>query len=132
MRKLIKKILKESDDMDWIREIKTSIPFEEAEVGHHYNVHITNVEGFNKALQDCNYWANSFSVEPIDANRVIQAKVLGTSIEVYDSIYCDDNDFIPYWPSMKLSLDLELLDGNGKRLLSHSFASGDLIQLQEQ
>ena len=117
--------LKESDEWDWVREIKTSIPFEEAEVGHHYNVHITNVEGFNIALDDCE--------ELVDANSVSQVKVLRGSMEQYHSIYCyHENDFIPYWPSKKFSLNLALLDGNGKRLLSHWFASGDLIQLQEQ
>jgi hypothetical protein len=114
----------ESDDLQWIRDIKPYIPFEEAKVGHHYNINITNVDGFNKALDDCE--------ELFDIDRVVQAKVLLGSMEQYHSIYCYDNDFIPYWPSKKFSLNLKLLDGNGKRLLSHWFASGDLIQLQEQ
>jgi len=116
--------LKESDDLQWIRDIKPSIPFEEAKVGHHYNINITNVDGFNKALDDCE--------ELFDIDRVVQAKVLLGSMEQYHSIYCYDNDFIPYWPSKKFSLNLKLLDGNGKQLLRHWFASGDLIQLQEQ
>lgn len=51
MRKLIKKILKESDELDWIRKVPDNVPFKDIEIGRTYRVETTEV--LNQAIEAC-------------------------------------------------------------------------------
>jgi hypothetical protein len=51
MRKLIKKILKESDELDWIKNVPDYVPFKDIEIGRTYRVETTEL--LNQAIKSC-------------------------------------------------------------------------------
>jgi hypothetical protein len=51
MRKLIKKILKESDELDWIRKVPGNVSFKDVEIGRTYRVETTEL--LNQAIKAC-------------------------------------------------------------------------------
>jgi hypothetical protein len=51
MRKLIKKILKESDELDWIKNVPDNVSFGDAEMKRTYKIKTTEV--FKEALKAC-------------------------------------------------------------------------------
>ena len=80
MRNLIKNILKESkDEFDWIREVPTTIPFEQAVIGKKYRIETTEV--LLGALEACDEsgWLY-YSTE---------AEVIDSDTKSYDNIFCD-------------------------------------------
>jgi hypothetical protein len=79
MRNLIKKILKESDEFDWIREVPTGVPFEQAVMGKKYRIETTEV--FKGALEACDEYEWLY-----DSTKV---EVIGFGIKEYDDIFCD-------------------------------------------
>jgi hypothetical protein len=80
MRNLIKNILKESkDEFDWIREVPTGVPFEQAVMGKKYRIETTEV--FKGALESCDEFEWLY-----DSTK---AEVIGFGIKEYDDIFCD-------------------------------------------
>jgi hypothetical protein len=80
MRNLIKKILRESkDEFDWIREVPTGVPFEQAVMGKKYRIETTEV--FKGALEACDEseWLY-YSTEAV---------VIGSGTKEYDDVFCD-------------------------------------------
>jgi hypothetical protein len=51
MRKLIKKILKESDELDWIKNVPDNVSFDDAETRQTYKIKTTEV--FKEVLKAC-------------------------------------------------------------------------------
>ena len=80
MRNLIKNILKESkDEFDWIREVPTTIPFEEAVIGKKYRIETTEVlMGALEACDESEWLYYSTEVEVIDSDT-----------KGYADIFCD-------------------------------------------
>ena len=80
MRNLIKNILKESkDEFDWIREVPTTIPFEDSVIGKRYRIETTEV--LISALEACDeseWLYNSTEAEVIDSDT-----------KGYADIFCD-------------------------------------------
>ncbi len=114
----IKKILRESDDMDWIRDVTPYISFEDAVEGETYRVGIKNWDRFEEMLEMCSEYDTH--VENIVYVNVYRAHELSC-----DEIYCDECD---YWEGKELCLDVIFLDSNKESILS-LWMSRDLIQL---
>ena len=79
MRNIIKKILKESDELDWIRAVPLNTPFEEAVVGETYRIETTEV--LRDAIEACE------AAEWPYKSR--EAKVIAKSMMYYNDIFCD-------------------------------------------
>lgn len=121
MRKLIKKILKESDELQWIKDIKPYVPFEDADLGTTYNVIINIDDEFLQALWDCG--------EDIDINDISYVKVADRQRVTSHDIYCDQEGKI-YWEGYEDCLLIYFYNKHDEAILSHWFAPDHLIQLQ--
>ena len=121
MRKLIKKILKESDDMQWIKDIKPYVSFEDADLGTTYNVIINIDEEFLQALWDCG--------EDINIKSISYVEVADRARVTSHDMYCDQEGKI-YWEGYEDCLLIKLYNKHGEVMLSHWFAPDHLIQLQ--
>jgi len=70
---------KEDDDFDWIREVPTGVPFEQAVIGRKYRIETTEVlMGALEACDELEWLYNSTEAEVIDS---------GT--KGYDTIFCE-------------------------------------------
>lgn len=80
MRNLIKNILKESEDVfDWIREVPTHVPFEQAVEGETYRIEPTKV--LMDAIEACD------AIEWPYKSR--EAKVMSIGWYKYNEVFCD-------------------------------------------
>ena len=79
MRNLIKNILKESDELDWIREVPLHVPFEQAVEGKTYRIETTEV--LRDAIEACD------GLEWPYKSR--EAKVITKSRHKYNAVFCD-------------------------------------------
>ena len=101
MRELIKKILKESDDWNWVKDVEASIPFKDVVLGTKYGIHFVNPKGFTWNAKQCGvdnaddlYFQTSY-VKAWKYDRLTS-----------NSIYCDDNRKTHYdysRPALELS-----------------------------
>jgi hypothetical protein len=121
---LINGVLNESDDMQWIEDIKPSrhVPFDEAVLGVMYGVLIDDELAFLKAIGDCDEEFDD--IDEID-HVVVYARDSNTVFE----IYCDAEGQI-YWEGSKECLQIYFYDKNDRQLLTHWFAPDHLIELQ--
>ena len=122
MRKLIKKILKESDELQWIKDIEPYIPFDEVVIGGKYAVQVMDSKLFEIALEGCGEEIYDIPL------YVIVEKILKLN---YDDIYCGDrdSDVVPHWDGVKECLDLTFYNKNGDYLVDHWLAPDGLIRL---
>jgi hypothetical protein len=67
------------DEFDWIREVPTGVPFEQAVIGRKYRIETTEV--FKGALEACDEYEWLY-----DSTKV---EVIGFGIKEYDDIFCD-------------------------------------------
>ena len=120
MRKLIKKILKESDDLQWIKDIEPYIPFDEVVIGGKYAVQV--MDNFEIALEGCGEEIYDIPL------YVIVEKILKLN---YDDIYCGDrySDVVPHWDGVKECLKLTFYNKHGDYLVDHWLAPDGLIRL---
>ena len=121
MRKLIKKILRESDDMEWIRDITPYIPFEDATIGETYRVEFKNWTRFEEMLDMCGEYGEG------DANTdyIAYVSVYDKSELFCEDIYCEVCD---YWVGKELCLGINFLNSDKESTLT-LWVSRDLIQL---
>ena len=118
MRKLIKKILNESDDFKWIEDITPHISFEDAVEGETYVTEIIDWTKFYDMLDMCQEY-------DVDAEDIVYANVLRVYELSCDEVYCDGCD---YWEGKELCLDIDFWDANEKSI-AKLWISRDLIQL---
>jgi len=121
MRKLIKKVLKESDDFGWIRDVEASIPFADVKVNRAYTLKVTNIEEFIKQARYCGVSLDISEDMAYNTSYVI-ALSYGTLPSV--SIYCDDNRRTHYHKS-KPSLELNFYDDDNKLIHSSYWVAED-------
>ena len=100
---LIGKPLNEGDDWDWVRDITSWIPFEEAQIGEVYNIEKDEVllDALNACGDyECMYY-DSVSAKVINKDHSMK----------YSDIYCgsENNDKV-------ISVMLEFIDGNDDRI----------------
>jgi hypothetical protein len=79
VRNIIKKILRESDDFDWIRDTgPTFVPFEDVSVGETYMAEPTDV--LRDAIEACNNYVGILKSKKVE--------VLNVDKLSYDQIFC--------------------------------------------
>ena len=116
--------LKESDELDWIRDIDPYIPFGDAQVGKWYGVQIMDRYLFEDVIDGC-----GDMIEGIPNYIIVNKK----AILNYNDVYCvnRDSNLIPYWDGTKECLKLEFYSKQGSFLLDHWLAPDDLIRLKD-
>ena len=122
MRKLIKKILKESDELQWIKDIEPYIPFDEVVIGGKYAVQVMDRYQFEIALEGC-------GEEIYDIPLYVIVEMIA-KLE-YGDIYCGgrNSDVVPHWYGMKECLKLTFYNKHGDYLVDHWLAPDGLIRL---
>jgi len=125
MRKLIKKILKESDDLQWIKDIEPYIPFDEVVIGGKYAVQVIDSNLFEIALEECGE-----EIYDIPRYVIVEKK----AILEYDDVYCGwqrgrNSDVAPHWDGIKECLELTFYNKHGDYLVDHWLAPDGLIRL---
>ena len=120
MRKLIKKILKESNELQWIKDIEPYIPFDEVVIGGKYAVQV--MDNFEIALEGCGEEIYDIPLYVI-VDRILELN--------YDDIYCGDrySDVVPHWDGVKECLKLTFYNKHGDYLVDHWLAPDGLIRL---
>ena len=116
--------LKESDELDWIRDIDPYIPFGDAQVGAKYGVQVMDRYLFEDVIDGC-----GDMIEGIPNYIIVNKK----AILNYNDVYCvnRDSNVIPYWDGTKECLRLEFYSKQGSFLLDHWLAPDDLIRLKD-
>ncbi len=120
MRKLIKKILKESNELQWIKDIEPYIPFDEVVIGGKYAVQV--MDNFEIALEGCGEEIYDIPLYVI-VDRILELD--------YDDIYCESrySDVVPHWDGVKECLKLTFYNKHGDYLVDHWLAPDGLIRL---
>lgn len=114
MRNLIKKILKEADVWDWVRESNPWISFEEAKEDHYYN--IEKSETLLDSLRSCGSSTTIYY-------EAVKAKVMSKAYIEYSYAHCgSDND------DEVLSLNLMFYNKNGYGIKSF-WVTEDMVTL---
>lgn len=117
MRNLIKKILKESDEWDWVRESKPEISFEEAKEDHYYKIEKSEV--LLDALMSC---ASSTAIY----YEAVKVRVISKEYIKYSEAYCgSEND------DEVLSLHLMFYNENGYGIKSF-WVTEDMVTLYDE
>ena len=113
--------LKESDDLQWIKDIEPYIPFDEVVIGGKYAVQVMDSIPFEIALEECGEEINDIPL------YVIVEKKLKLE---YDDIYCwgRNSDVVPHWDGIKECLKLTFYNKHGDYLLDHWLAPDGLIE----
>ena len=84
MRKLIKKILKESDDLKWIKDVKATVPFDQTKYSF-YTIEFIDPERFIWDAEQCG--VNNADDIVYDTEYV---KVLEKAYLESGAVYCGD------------------------------------------
>ena len=117
MRNLIKKILKEADEWDWVRESNPWITFEEAKEDQFYNVEVDEI--LLDVLRAC---ASSTAIY----YEAVKAQVMSKAYVQYSDVYCgSDND------DEVLSLNLMFYNENGYGINSF-WVTEDMVTLYDE
>jgi len=103
MRNLIKKILKEYDEWDWVRDTNPWISFEDAQIGEVYNIETDEV--LLDALNACGDYDGMY-YDSVSAEVINKDHSTG-----YSEVYCGSENH-----DKVISVMLEFIDGNDDRI----------------
>ena len=117
MRKLIKKILKESDDLKWIKDVKASIPFDEVNYTF-YRIEFIDDERFIWEAKKCGVDNAEDIVYDTDYVKVLEKTYLESG-----AVYCGDSNI--YYEGDKASLELNFYDTENKLIHSGYWVAED-------
>ena len=116
---LKKRILKELDDLDWIRDVEPFIPFGDVKVGELYKAEITDQALLNDVLENC-------SLDYLDGDNEYIVYVGGFNYNLTsEDIFCLDG----YFDGEKHSLHLTFYDMNDGTLATDLWVIEDLVKL---
>ena len=113
--------LKESDELDWIRDVEASIPFMDVELSRPYTLKVINVKEFIKQARHCGI---SLDIAEDMAYKTSYITALSTGALPSMSIYCDDNRKTHYHKS-KPALELNFYDDDNKLIQSSYWVAED-------
>lgn len=114
---LKKRILKELDDLDWIRDVKLFVPFGDVKVGELYKAEIIEQELLNDVIENC-------SLDYLDGdNEYIVYVDSANSNLTSEDIFCLDG----YFDGEKRSLHLTFYDMNDGTLVTDLWVIEDLV-----
>ena len=123
--KLIRKhnelnLLKESDDFNWIRDVKPNISFYDVKVDEKYNVELS--DDFYEALSQC--FGNLTPGELMGYKRTTNVRVIDRGMMKHSDVYCysgNDNDVI--------SLHLAFYNDNGTDIADSFWVTEEMVNL---
>jgi len=113
--------LKESDDMQWIRDVEPYVSFDNAEFNTKYGIIIEDEDVFYSSIEDCR--------EDIDIDSIDYVKVSNRARLRFWEVYCSIEPGVVEWQGYKKCLQIEFYDKHNWQVLSHWFAPNELINL---
>ncbi len=112
-------IREEMDDLEWIRNVKATIPFDQTNTRSPYTIEFTDVEKFIKQAVNCGVSNAEDVVYDTDYVRVLEKAILESG-----AIYCGDSNE-KHYEGYKHVLNLNFFDINNNLIHSAYWVAED-------
>lgn len=133
------KALKESDDLDWIRDVEPNVPFENVVKGETYKVEVLDADLFDEMVDFC-------QMDYINTDDIAYVQVNGKKEATCDYVFCCDEVNVPEedigniiniihnhdLDKETLTIRVHLYNKHWDMLYSDVWLTKEMIQLQYQ